>query len=159
MTDTAYMVKAMRRFWQKVSVNTETGCWEWRGAPITSGYGQIRLRGVGVVAHRFSYTNLVGPVPAGLELDHLCRNRLCVNPEHLEPVTRAENVRRGVSAERTRQYFASKTHCKAGHPLTGYNLIIPKDGRRRCRVCRQATNRRYLARKKEANERTSTSDG
>ena len=87
---------AAERFWAKVVNDTETGCWLWSGA-TTTGYGRFHLA-MGlplVVAHRFAYETLVGPVPAGLDLDHLCRVRRCVNPAHLEPVTRRENLMRG----------------------------------------------------------------
>jgi len=76
------------------------GCWEWQGARNHYGYGALWLRGQVVYAHRLAFEHFVGPIPAGLQLDHLCRNRACVNPDHLEPVTQAENVRRGAAARR-----------------------------------------------------------
>lgn len=83
------------RFWAKVDVGHPLGCWEWRGQKTLTGYGSFPLeRGRGIMAHRFAYQQLVGEIPEGLELDHLCRNRGCVNPDHLEPVTHLENMRR-----------------------------------------------------------------
>lgn len=76
------------------------GCWNWSGALDNTGYGRIRIGGRLELAHRWTYETLVGPIPAGLHVDHLCRNRACVNPDHLEPVTQAENHRRGVDAAR-----------------------------------------------------------
>lgn len=83
-----------RRFW--LNVRKSDGCWEWTGSLSGGGYGQFRVHGKQAQVHRFAYGLLVGPVPEGLELDHLCRNRRCVNPAHLEPVTRSINVARGI---------------------------------------------------------------
>lgn len=101
-------------------------CWLWTGA-TTVGYG--RFRGSGV--HRMAYEELVGPIPDGLVMDHLCRVRHCVNPAHLEPVTLAENVRRGLSG----RYQASKTHCPQGHEYSPENTYVTKVGQRKCRTC------------------------
>jgi hypothetical protein len=86
-----------------------------------------------VVAHRFVYEALVGPIPEGMELDHLCRHRNCVNYEHLEPVTRGENVRRTAICEERR----SRAHCPAGHPYSAENTYINPHGHRICRACRR----------------------
>lgn len=117
-------------------VDQTPDCWLWTGAVQSSGYGSIGIcGGRTALAHRISYELHVGPIPAGLHIDHLCRNRLCVNPAHLEPVTAAENNRRtGHGAE---------THCKRGHDLAGDNLLIKKRGAgrapvRNCRACRDA---------------------
>ena len=75
---------------------TEHGCWVWLGAKMRNGYGQLVVGGVHYAAHRYAYQELVGAIPAGLDLDHLCRNRACTNPDHLEPVTRSENLLRGL---------------------------------------------------------------
>lgn len=118
----------------------EDGCWLFQGAAQSSGYMQVSVEGRKVLAHRHVYQTLVAPIPAGLELDHLCRQRRCVNPAHLEPVTHAENTRRA---------RAEQTHCREGHPLSGENVRIVerKDGRRRiCRTCRAAALRRYRER-------------
>lgn len=86
------------RFWAKVAVDNETGCWLWTAGYRRGGYARFRYAGAGSkngAAHRFSYEKLIGPVSGGLQLDHLCRVRHCVNPAHLEPVTPRENTLRG----------------------------------------------------------------
>lgn len=117
------------RFWAKVD-KTDT-CWLWRGAIKDGGYGNF-LADKHTLAHRFAYTLLVGPIPAGLTLDHLCRVRRCVNPRHLEPVSNAENVRRGIHPR--------KTHCLRGHLYSEANTWRDKDGHRFCRQCMAARN-------------------
>lgn len=124
---------------QRIS-KAESGCWEWTGAPLkNSGYCRIKMAGKTVVAHRAVYEALVGPIPHGLQLDHLCRNRKCVNPAHLEPVTAKVNQARGQSPVSEN---AAKTSCKRGHPLSGSNLFVRNDGRRRCRTCERASQKR-----------------
>lgn len=117
------------RFWDKV-VKTES-CWLFQGA---IGYGQIKVDGKGVMAHRFAYEELVGPIPEGMYLDHLCRVPACVNPEHLEPVTPRENVLRGISAAARN---AAKTHCKRGHEFTEDNTRTTAEGGRVCKSCQR----------------------
>jgi hypothetical protein len=92
-----------QRFWRHVVRDPDTECWEWTAARKNGGYGSFAIGKGNVYAHRFAYEMLVGPIPEGLELDHLCRNRGCVNPDHLEPVTRQVNVLRGLVPEQTRQ--------------------------------------------------------
>jgi hypothetical protein len=123
-------------------VNETTGCWEWTGQLRTAGYGTLYVRGEGFVqAHRWMYEQHVGPIPDGMQLDHLCRNRRCVNPAHLEPVTNRENCLRGVSPA---AQHAKVTHCPAGHPYEGDNIYVCPRGTRRCRACaRQAARERY----------------
>lgn len=117
------------------------GCWRWHGTLDQKGYGVIMYAGKKVEAYRAAYEVFVGPVPAGLELDHKCRNRACINPAHLEPVSRRENVVRGVSCIAVN---ARKTHCKAGHPFTGDSVRIEGGHvRRRCVKCQVAAVRRY----------------
>lgn len=103
-------------------------CWSWLGLVDTKGYGRIMVRYQEFKVHRVAYETWVGPIPAGLTLDHLCRNRRCVNPAHLEPVTNRENVLRG---EGITAKLARKTNCLRGHPLPPPG----PDGRRRCRPC------------------------
>lgn len=135
------------RFWAKVSVDEATGCWAWTGAatrPGPDGYGQIRVDGRTILAHRFARQVLVGPTPEGLDLDHLCRFRRCVNPAHLEPVTRAENARRGAAHGTYGRAGRARTHCPHGHPYEGENLYVnPTTGKRKCRTC-QGVNRGAL---------------
>lgn len=121
------------RFWQYVN-KTET-CWLWTGATIT-GYGEFRMGDRPVLAHRLAYQWLVGPVPVGLELDHLCRTPACVNPAHLEAVSHGENVRRGRSVEATKAYHQSRTHCARGHLFDEANTYVMPTGRS-CRACRR----------------------
>ena len=113
------------KFWSKVH-KTST-CWIWTGAVQSRGYGCWSINGRRVLAHRMSYTWMVGPIPEGLQLDHLCRNTLCVNPAHLEPVTQKVNM------ERTPR--AVSAYCHNGHLLAGENLGSTGRGHRRCRQC------------------------
>jgi hypothetical protein len=125
------------RFWSKVTPEPNSGCWIWIASLGTSGYGQFSVENRPLKAYRVAYEALVGPVPDGLELDHLCRVRCCVNPAHLEPVTHAENMRRGDSFQR------NKTHCPKGHP---YDPSKSGNGRR-CLPCTQASWTAYNRRK------------
>ena len=100
------------------------------------GYGRVYRDGRNHRAHKLAYEDAHGPVPEGLVLDHLCRNRACVNPAHLEPVTPAENLRRSPIAPAT--INRSKTHCPSGHEYSAENTRIDRDGWRRCRACAKA---------------------
>lgn len=108
-------------------------CWRWTGPFFQHGYGLFFVNGRSCLAHRVVYELFHGLVPPDLELDHLCRNIWCVNPEHLEPVTHTENMRRSRPA--------IKTHCPHGHELIGWNLLPSKTGHRACRTCCYARNR------------------
>lgn len=118
------------RFWRGVKIKTN-GCWIWLGSAVNGGYGDVYDRGRHVRAHRWTYETLIGPIPTGLELDHLCRTPSCVNPTHLEAVTHAENVRRGTGACAV---HAQKTHCLRGHIFDDANTYRDRHGRR-CRTC------------------------
>lgn len=115
---------------------TESGCWEWQKAEDKDGYGLFKVgsRCDGTRkserVHRWSYKQFRGPIPVGLQIDHLCRNRRCANPDHLDVVTALENTRRG--------WRKNKSACKSGHALAGRNLYIcPSTGRRACAICRR----------------------
>ena len=133
------------RFWQKVIV--QDGCWGWLGALTDRGYAQF-WAGAGQtnVAHKWLWEQLHGSVPSSLELDHLCRTRSCTNPDHLEPVTHAENVRRGEAEGQFAKANRAKTHCPLNHPYAGDNLRINKHGSRCCRTCSRLKRRAYLDR-------------
>ena len=119
-------------------------CWIWLGAMSSTptDYGQVQWRGKHAPAHRVVYEILVGPIPDGLTLDHLCRNHSCVNPKHLEPVTMRENTLRGVGPTAVN---ARKTHCHNGHEFTLLNTqVVRRRGciERHCRKCKRETKRR-----------------
>lgn len=128
----------------KYIIDQTSGCWLWAAAKFLSGYGCIRVEGKTLGAHRYTYENLVGLVPADKELDHLCRVRHCINPAHLEPVTKQENISRGEVGSNS----AEKTHCPAGHELAGDNIYKYR-GKRGCRECRRASQRAWKKRRKD----------
>lgn len=131
------------RFWRKVD-KTKT-CWLWTGGKNELGYGRFYFDGRIQPPHRISYEWLVGPIPDGLVIDHLCRVPACVNPDHLEPVPQRTNILRGTSPVARR---AAQTECKKGHPFSGRNLI--QDGsHRKCRIC---TNEGFRRRRAQRNE-------
>ena len=125
-------------------VERENGCWDYTGGRDRTGYGKVSLRSddgrrTSCNAHRAFYVALVGPIPSGMQLDHLCRNPSCVNPAHLEPVTNGENARRGWAAN-------VRDACKHGHPWAPETTKIPADGIRRCLVCARERDAAYRRR-------------
>lgn len=136
------------RFWEKVDATGD--CWEWMSGRNRDGYGQFYPTTTIVAkAHRFAWETLVGLIPKGLEIDHLCRNRTCVNPDHLDVVTHQENCRRGYPLGLVANWRKKRaqTHCVHGHEFTLENTGT-NHGRRFCRACHRASDRtRYLAAK------------
>lgn len=118
-------------------------CWIWTGARSSNGYGIAWVNGKLIGSHRHSFTLFKGAIPAGLDLDHLCRVRICCNPDHLEPVTRSENNRRGRLGEVLRSRFAKIKHCPRGHEKNAENTYVnPVSGTRHCRICKLESQRR-----------------
>ena len=128
------------RVMRRVQKDAETDCWVYTGTKIYSGYGKISWRQGGkkvdALVHRIIYEIHKGPIPKGLEIDHLCRNRACCNPEHLEVVTHRLNIQRGNNV-------TNRTHCSAGHPYKGKNLAVDNRGHRYCRECHRVHSSRY----------------
>jgi hypothetical protein len=132
--------QGIHRLLQMVRGNAE--CWPFGGALSPNGYGNVTIDGVRIGAHRAMYELMVGPIPEGMQLDHLCRNRACINPGHLEPVTCQTNLLRGDTAAAKN---AAKTHCAKGHPLAGENVALYRGGRV-CRECGRLRAKEYQRR-------------
>lgn len=131
------------RLWTRFRGDAETGCWNWAGAVSAGSYGSIYYQGRMQKAHRVAWMLWRGQIPNGMDLDHLCRNRLCINPAHLEPVTRSENLRRSPLMDRN----SKRTHCKRGHEFTPENTRTrPSNGHRTCIACMDMHRRNWRAR-------------
>jgi len=134
------------RFIAKVSVRGSDECWLWNAGKNENGYGRFWHDDIAKMAHRYSHERCTGEIPIDFEIDHLCKNPSCVNPSHLEAVTKLENIRRSDVGI----YNLRKTHCNYGHPYSGYNLYIRPDRiHRECRQCRNRLKREARARKRE----------
>lgn len=148
------------RFWGKVDRRSSEECWLWTGNKIPAGYGQFRIGSMAdgtrrfAMAHRIAYELSIGPIPAALVLDHLCRTPLCCNPDHLEPVTRGENVRRGKTGKPETNggaiFNRAKEHCRNGHPYSTANTYVNPDGHRSCKICSRLASQNYKIRKRAA---------
>lgn len=138
--------RALAKFEQNYIPEPNSGCWIWLGGLDGRGYGCFQKK----KAHRFSYYVNRGSVPGGLELDHLCRNKCCINPDHLEPVTRQENTLRGLAPVINAALQRAKTHCKNGHPFDEKNTYWDARGHRSCRACHCMWTSQSHARKIEA---------
>lgn len=129
---------------EKLYRPTDTGCWQWQGSMSPDGYGRFSVG----YAHRFSYEKAIGPIPDGFHIDHLCRNRGCVNPAHLEAVTPRTNILRGVAPS---ALAVQMGRCKRGHEFTADNTYVqPSTGHRRCRKCRALTRKSTEGRERRA---------
>lgn len=143
----SYMdITLLAEFWGKVEKRGPAECWPWLAGVSSNGYGMFnkyRPR-VSLLAHRIAYESTIGPIPKGLVIDHLCDNKLCVNPAHLRVTTHRDNILRGTGQSARN---ARKTHCSNGHPLSGDNLWIrPSRGTRICKICKAAKWRLDYAR-------------
>ena len=164
MVDESVPLKHMPKYSSRTDIvgrilrrtHREGDCIVWDGYRLRdSGYGTISWDGRDWVVHRAIYTALVGPIPEGSQwtIDHLCRNRACVNVAHMEIVTRGENSRRGGGLERAREVNRNRDFCKNGlHPWTAENIYTGSDGGPRCRPCNRETRRRWAAARRAAGE-------
>jgi len=130
------------RIRSKYAADPISGCWLWTDAKSSTGYTHVYFQGKRRLSHRLIYEFLVGPIPQGLDLDHLCRVRHCVNPDHLEPVTRRENLRRGLRG------VLLPLDCPQGHEFTTENTTPSTRGQgRKCRMCSRLRARKIRAQK------------
>ncbi|PXH62351.1 HNH endonuclease signature motif containing protein [Klebsiella variicola] len=138
------------RLLSKVEKDLETGCWIFTGSRLPSGYGILWNGARPTGAHRISFQLYKGEIPAGKEIDHICNNRSCVNPAHLQAISHKENIHKSSTLMGVN---ARKSHCKRGHPLNGENLHITPLGARQCKECMRMHARNAKARKRDARNR------
>jgi hypothetical protein len=137
----------LERLLAGLTYEPNTGCWLWVKCS-SNGYGLIYVMGKNKHAHRLAYEELVGPIPEGLDIDHLCRVRACCNPAHLEPVTRGVNISRGMLPTMARERFSKITHCPQGHAYDEKNTYFYKGSERSCRACSREHQKRYERKKR-----------
>ena len=133
----------LENFWSRVDKSSD--CWLWTGSINRDGYGNVGISGQSYLTHRVAYTAIKGEIPPMLVIDHLCRVRNCVNPEHLEAVTNRENIARGFPGRTKTPPGEERVTCKLGHRLTGYNAMTDGRGYVRCRECYRRYMRDYMA--------------
>lgn len=136
-------MKPIDRLYAKIKY-LDNGCWLWTGKTKSNGYGQFTIDKKYIYVHRFSYEYHKAFIPEGLVIDHLCRNRACVNPDHLEPVTQRINLLRGETIPGIR---ALQTSCQNGHEFTPENTYVKPNGTRNCRTCKREAQARYMENK------------
>lgn len=131
-------MKRIQYFTKHIQLDIISGCWNWTATINNVGYGLFRFNGKLGVAHRFSYEYYNGKIPDNLVVNHLCRNRRCVNPSHLEVVSKKENLLKGIT------HLEKKIHCKNGHEYTLENTYVMPNGHRVCRICSKIRQKEYL---------------
>lgn len=131
---------------------TASACWEWQGSTNGNGYGEIRIKQRKHYVHRLTVELTRGPIADGMDIDHLCRNRSCCNPDHLEVVTRHVNIMRGDNPDFQRRRFAAITHCPQSHPYDAANTYVTKAGTRQCKACTRARNKARRQRQRANHE-------
>ena len=134
-----------QRILDKIVRIPESGCWVWEGSISGYGYGETWWNNAKKFVHVLAHELFIGEVPKGFKVDHLCRVRCCCNPQHLEAVTHAENVRRGTGWQHVVEYHKQQTHCQRGHEWSAENTYVEPNGKRRCLECKRQRLRNWRA--------------